>query len=183
MKKVGAIICIGFMLFGISVESHAENTNKIIETQEIEEIDYLTKEDFEQLYTCKQDIRKSDDSIVELSYDDALLLMQVARCEGGHSLEGQLWVMRTIMNRYDNEWGKDLWEILTQENQFNVVLDGTYLNANVNADTHIALAMLESGWNDTKGALYWEATTNSPYSWHKQNLSYIDTIKGNIYYK
>ena len=43
--------------------------------------------------------------------------------------------------------------------------------------------MIEGGWNETNGALYWEANTNSSDSWHKQNLTFIKEVEGNLYYK
>ncbi len=185
MKKAISIIA---LLALMTVEFIGANFNcetekaGIVETEELPDI--LTDADLSKLYTCKQDIRKKDKSIVEVSYEDARLLLCMSREEGGPTLDGQLWSMRTILNRLcSNEFPNSVYDVISQDGQFEVFLTGKYVNADVNANSHIALAMIEGGWNDTQGALYWEADTNSDESWHKQNLEYIATVEGNIYYR
>lgn len=170
------------MLFDITrvgIEASKEKEIEIIETQELRT---LTKEDYEKLYTLKDDVRKTDDRIVELSQSDAWLLMQVARSEGGKTLQGQLWVMRSIYNRYVQGFGS-IWEILNADNQYAVVTSGVYKNAEINENTHLALALLESGYDPTDGAIFFESTSNSNHSWHKQNLTFVEEVEGNLFYK
>lgn len=183
MKKlIGLIMCLLMVAGCMSVPNADEGASEkeVVATKKIE---YLTDEQLSQLYTCKQDVRKVDSSIVELSQADAWVLMQVGRSEGGSGLDGQLWTMRTILNRLDANWADSLWGVLTMEEQFKVVMNGTYKNADVNSDSHIALALIEGGWNDTEGALYWESCTNSSESWHKKNLEFIKEVDGNRFYK
>ena len=183
-KAIGLMMCLLLVAGCLSVsntdEGEVEEEVQIVETKKIE---YLTDEDFSKLYTCRADVRKTDDSIVELSQEDAYLLMQVARKEGGTSLNGQMWVARTILNRLDDNWADSLWGVLTMDNQFEVVTNGSYVNADLNPESHLALAMVEGGWNETDGALYWESNTNSDESWHKKNLTFIKEVDGNLYYK
>ena len=185
MKRfIGVILCLLLTIGCFAVADKGEQTEKT--TQDIletEKIKYLTDEDFARLYTCRDDVRIKDDTIVELSLSDAILLMQVARSEGGDSCLGQIWVMRTILNRLDAGWANSLWDVLTMEDQFTVVTNGTYKNADVNVSSHIALALIEQGWNETQGALYWESNSNSPDSWHKKNLTFIKEVEGNLFYK
>lgn len=162
------------------VKTDEGDYEEVVETQKIK---YLTDYELSLLYTCCDDVRVKDDRIVELSLSDAILLMQVAREEGGTSCIGQLWVMRTILNRLDAGWASTIWDVLTMDNQFEVVTSGKYKDADLNASSHIALALIESGWNETQGALYWESTSNSPDSWHKQNLQLIAEVEGNLFYK
>lgn len=163
-------------------------TIEIEQTQE-EQIHYYTHEELSQLYTCKSQNNLKDSSILELSYEDAQLLMKVARAEGGPTLDGQLWSMRTIINRMqDDSFPDTLHDVLFQVDkngkyQFEVIETEEFENADVNSNTHVALAMIEGGWNETQGALYWEADTNSETSWHKTHLTYVKTINGNIYYR
>lgn len=186
MKKfIGLGMCLLMLAGCVSVsdvdeEEIEEESQEVVVTQTIE---YLSDADFSQLYTCKQDIRKEDDSIVELSESDAYLLMQVARNEGGTSLQGQQWVMRTILNRLDADWADSLWGILTMDGQFEVVTNGSYKNVDLNPESHLALASIESGWNETDGALYWESNSNSDESWHKKNLTFIKEVDGNLFYR
>lgn len=183
MKKVLGMLFLLLMLLLVALSS-TEKEEEAKEPQEIiETIEYLSYEDFLLLYSCKPDVRKTNDEIVELLQEDAVLLMKVARQEGGAGTIGQAWVMRTILNRLDAGWADNLWDLLNEESQFEVVTDGSYLKADVNAETHIALAMIESGWDETQGALYWEANTNTDNSWHKRNLTFIKEIEGNRFYK
>jgi hypothetical protein len=167
------------------IEEETEEPQSLPEIVETEPIRYLTDYELSMLYTCCPDERKVSDNIVELSIDDAVLLLQVGRSEGGPSEEGQFWVMRTIYNRYLDGWGDSIWDILNEDNpvQFTVVENGSYKNADVNVESHLALALLESGYDPTEGSLYWESNTNSPESWHKQNLTFVKEVQGNLFYK
>ncbi len=155
--------------------------NEIVETDTLPDI--LTDKELSMLYTCKQDVRKDDPDIINISYNDAQLLLKVGRAEGGPNQDGQLWTMRTIYNRLEQNWGKSIWEILNDETQFEVVTSGSYKKADVNANSHLALARLEMGENPTEGSLYWESNSNSPDSWHKKHLTFIKEVDGNLFYK
>ena len=190
MKK--KVVGIAFTLALVSfvyftpVDAKERETVSIVDTQELP--NYLTEYDFSKLYTCREDVRKKDDSIVEVSYEDARLLLCISRAEGGDTLDGQLWTMRTILNRVQSEhFPYNVYDVVNQHTedawQFEVVKTGVCEKAELNSESHLALAMIESGWNNTQGALYWEACTNSPQSWHAQNLEYIKTVEGNRYYK
>ena len=151
------------------------------EVQEVEPVHILTDEELSMLYTCKPDIRQEDKTI-QLSQSDVQLLLKVARSEGGPDQEGQFWCMRTIYNRYEDGWGETLWEVLTEDKQFTVVTSGRYENAEVNEASHLALAQLESGYNPTNHAYYWESSSNSDESWHKKNLKFVKEVDGNLFY-
>lgn len=151
---------------------------EIVETQKLA----LTEYELSKLYTCKQETRK--DSCLEVNQLDANLLMLISRAEGGDTLNGQLWTMRTILNRLSNgSFGNSIWEIISSFGQFAVFINGSYIYADVNSNTHLALAMIEGGWNETQGALYWRMDKDSEGSWHDNNLEYIATIEGNRYYR
>lgn len=157
-------------------ETHPE----ILDTTELPTI--LTDEDLSKLYTCKQDVR--NDTALEVSQYDANILLKISRQEGGGTLDGQLWTMRTILNRVFNEDFEDtVWEVVSTDKQFEVFTNGSYINADVNSNSHLALAMIEGGWNKTEGALYWRTEDNCEGSWHENNLTYIKTVEGNRYYK
>lgn len=182
MKKIvgEALFVVAILVYSMSVKCKEPKT--IVDTQELPYI--LTDEDLSKLYTCKQDVRKYDKNIVEVSEEDARLLLCVSREEGGPTLEGQLWALRTILNRVDSDkFPNTVYDVITGDGQFEVYETGKYLTADVNSNTHLALAKIEAGWNSTQGALYWEADTNSDNSWHKKNLEYITTVEGNRYYK
>lgn len=187
MKKFFEVVLLGGLCASIAIMPSKKEVKaieppaEIIETEKLPDI--LTDQELSMLYTCKQDLRKEDPTIVNLTYDDAQLLLKVGRAEGGPRVDGQLWTMRTIYNRLAQHWKDSLWDILNDDTQFAVVTNGSYRKADVNAASHIALAKLEMGVDPTEGALYWESNTNSPDSWHKKNLTFIKEVEGNLFYK
>ena len=184
MKRLISIaLSLALMTFElISANFIYEKTPRAIETETIPIV--FTYDLISLLHTTTQEIRKQTPSIIEVNQIDAQLLMKIARAEGGPTLDGQLWSMRTIFNRLSNgSFGSTIWEIISGDGQFEVFINGSYINADVNANSHIALAMIEGGWDETQGALYWRAEEGSEDSWHERNLTYIATIEGNVYYK
>ena len=116
MKRfIGLLMCLLLIAGCLSVSQTDEGEREEVTIIDTKKIEYLTDEQLSLLYSCKQDIRKKDDSIVELSQSDAWLLMQVGRCEGGSDLQGQLWTMRTMDNQreadsVDTATGRRPWQ-------------------------------------------------------------------------
>ena len=145
---------------------------------------YLTDAEFSELYTLRAEEPCESERIVELSYEDALLIMQIAAAEAGDDLDGQEWTMRVILNRLeDGSFGGSIREIVSAPGQFEVYKSGRYLTTDIYTSTHLALAAIEGGWDESQGALYFEASSNSDHSWHKKNREFIAEISGQRYYK
>ena len=173
--------CVAYIGSKTTTKETEVETKEIIETQELKA---LTYEDYSRLYTLKQDVRTTNESIVELSQSDAWLLMQIARSEAGTDEEAQMWVMRVILNRLaDGNFGDSIYEIISATGQFEVFSNGSYKTADIEPSTHYALAQIEGGWDETQNALYFEASTNTSKSWHSQNRTLITEISGQRYYK
>lgn len=174
-----------FSLFTYIPDVKGVNWEKVVKS---EDKDYnrhiLTQEDLSQLYTLKPDGRLINTQIIQLTYDEAQMLMKVGRAEGGPTLLGQLWTMRTIINRVQsNDFPDNVIDVVTEEGEFEVVWTGKYKDAEINVNTHIALAMIEQGWNMTEGALFFEASSNTENSWHAKNLTFIKEVEGQRYYR
>lgn len=187
MKKFIGIVLSLLLLIGCLLASTDNRKEEEKQLQQIEDtLTYFTDNDFSRLYTTSDEVRNESDNIVEMTQSEAQLLLKVARQEGGSSIIGQCWVMRTIINRTlceDKDFGSTIGEVLFKEGQFEVISNGSYANADVNVNSHLALALVESGWNETEGALFWESCRNSPSSWHKKNLTFIKEVEGNLFYK
>lgn len=188
MKRVWAIVLTGIMTVGmIMVSLPKEEVKEVPQSKKaIETETYHTDIDYSLLYSLEEETRKED--IVDLTQSEAQLLMKVSRAEGGESLEGQLWTMRTLLNRVESDEPdfqsvNSIGEVIFQKGQFEVVSKGLYENADVNVNTHLALALCESGWNETQGALWFEASSNTSNSWHKRNLTFIKEVDGQRYYR
>lgn len=186
MKRFIGIVLSLLLLIGCLLATTEEGKEEEETPQAEDTLTYFTDNDFSRLYTIADEVRKENNRIVEMTQSEAQLLLKVARQEGGDSLVGQLWVMRTIINRTlceDRDFGSTIGEVLFSEGQFEVISSGSYINADVNINSHLALALVEGGWDETDGALYWESCCNSPNSWHKQNLDFIKEVAGNLFYK
>lgn len=173
--------------------------DKVPEVVNPENKDYnihiLTSNELSTLYSYDNNwtiVSTNITDIVEIDYNEAQLFMKICRAEGGDGLLGQLWVMRVIINRVNSDvFPNTITEVITDTScgiQFETYVTGTYEDAEINANSHMALAMLESGWDETDGALYFESTSNSDNSWHakqckKGTLQYIKEVEGNKYYK
>ena len=174
---------VGMVVVSLPKEEVKEETpsKEVIDTET-----YFTDIDYSLLYSLKEEVRKEE--IVDLTYPEAQLMMQIGRSEGGSTLIGQLWVMRVLINRIESDVidFKDietLGQAVFQDNQFQVVTTGAYKTADINTNSHLALGLIESGWDETSGALWFESKSNSENSWHKKNLKFIAEIEGNLYYK
>jgi spore germination cell wall hydrolase CwlJ-like protein len=128
-------------------------------------------------------IEDTDIEQVQLTQQEETLLMQVARAESGTSLKGQLWAMRTILNRVGTHFGDNVTEVITAKNQFEVYSKGIYKRVELVDETYTAMEMIKNGWDETEGALYWRSDRGSKNSWHEKNLHYIKTVEGNRYYR
>lgn len=179
-----AIVFLGIsVFFQFSKTVKADNFSDPIEVEETE-VSYLTEDDFESLYSCRPEITVTNDRIVELDYEDAQLLMHIARAEAGESLDGQLWTMRTIINRIEDErFPNNIHDITHVKGQFEVVTSGRYKTVKLNENSHLALSLIEQGWDETEGAVWFESSSNSPNSWHAKNLDFIKEVEGQRYYR
>ena len=193
MKKFIAIILAVLMIFGVNsekpkIEQEYEVETKIVETEEVKALDY---EDYSQLYTLRNDVRKSDNNIVELDQEDAWLLMQIAvHEEGDNGAEAQYMVMMVVINRLrSDDFPDSISEIIFQTTNVNGKVYYQFLpkskldKVEPNADSHVALAMVEQGIDTSQGAIYYESSTNSNQSWHCKNREFLYEAYGQRYYK
>ena len=81
---------------------------------------------------------------IEMSYEEAQELMKIAFCEAGNQgIDGQRFVMSVIINRVNSpDYPDSIHEVIYQPHQFATKGMKT---AEVTAETHLALAELETG--------------------------------------
>ena len=72
---------------------------------------------------------------------------------GGEDLEGKALVMRVVLNRVlDPEFPSTVEGVICQSGQFSPLSDGRYFDMIPDDDCHIALAMVQGGWDESYGA-------------------------------
>lgn len=109
--------------------------------------------------------------VLLLSTEEKEMLLKIGMAERGYSgcPECIALVMRTILNRVESQrFGRSIQSVLFAPEQFTPVMTGAYYNAKPNELCYDALEMVVYGWDESRGALYYEWCEGE--SWHSQNL-------------
>lgn len=120
--------------------------------------------------------------------DDAELLLKIAMAEAeGESTEGKAMVMLVVLNRtWSADFPNSIEEVIFQndpDRQFSVTEDGgRWYTTEPDADCVEALELVESGWDESWGAMYFESCGNEP-SWHSRNLDFLFQLGNHKFYK
>lgn len=112
------------------------------------------------------------------------MLLRIAMAEAeGEGITGKALVMRVVLNRVSSGDFPDTVEgVIFQPRQFPPTLvGGRYHTTEPDAECYEALALVEEGWDESKGALYFDSTTDG--SWHSRNLEYLYQFGGHRFYK
>lgn len=126
------------------------------------------------------------------SYDwdgeDAEMLMKIAMAEAeGESVEGKALVMLVVLNRvWSGQFPDSIEAVIFQHYgnvwQFSPVVEGgRYWTTEPNEECAEALALVESGWDESQGAFYFESTGKD--GWHSRNLEFLFEYGGHKFYR
>ena len=116
--------------------------------------------------------------------EDSEMLMKIAMAEAeGESVEGKALVMLVVLNRvWSDAFPDTIEEVIFQKNQFTPTAPGgRYWTTTPNEDCYAALELIQSGWDDSKGALFFESSGKD--GWHSQNLEFLYQIGGHKFYR
>ena len=119
-----------------------------------------------------------------ISEEDAYMLAKIAMAEAeAEDTIGKALVIRVVLNRVAmDEFPDTVEEVITQNGQFTPMRNGRYKKVEPNADCYEALHMVKNGWDESQGALYFEATAGKS-TWHSNNLKELFTHGGHTFYK
>ena len=137
------------------------------------DLDYLTGE-----------IYHETEKTLEIGTEDAQMLKQIAMAEAeGEGTYGKALVMGVVLNRMQSDEFPDTVEgVIFQPKQFSVVLDGgRYYSVIPDQECAEALELIESGWDETDGAMYFESCRGD--SWHSRNLELLYQYGNHRFYK
>lgn len=188
MRRIPPIICtaivsVGMMTMAFStvstttVESKAEPENVIMKgTNEISVQD-------------AEPIQETQIKSRDWGVEDAEILLKIAMAEAeGEPTEGKALVMLVVLNRtWNGSFPDSIEDVVFQERrgtyQFSPVAPGgRYWTTEPDSDCYRALDMVIEGWDESKGALYFEAC-NDKENWHSRNLEYLYSVGGHRFYK
>lgn len=109
------------------------------------------------------------------SAEESYILAKIAMAEAeDEDTEGKALVILVVLNRvWDEAFPDTIEEVVMQDNpvQFSPVVNGRYDRVEPDEDCWKALDMVMDGWDESRGALYFESPSES--TWHQQNLKYL----------
>lgn len=110
---------------------------------------------------------------IELNEDEKCMLAKIAMAEAeGEDTQGKALVMSVVLNRvHSNKFPDNVYDIIHQKGQFSPVEDGRYYSSEPDADCMAALDLIINGWNESRGALYFESDSSS--TWHRRHLKFL----------
>ncbi len=117
--------------------------------------------------------------------EEAQMLVTLAMAEAeGEDIIGKALVILVVLNRVESDSFPDTIEgVIFQKDQFSPVTPGhRYFTVEPNADCWAALEMVESGWDESQGALYFERNTERS-TWHSRNLIELFVHGKHTFYK
>lgn len=120
---------------------------------------------------------------VERTDRNTYLLAKLAMAEAeGEDTEGKALVVRVVLNRVDdNSFPNTVEEVINQPKQFSPIENGRFDAAEPNEDCWRAVEDVLSGWNESKGATYFESPSNS--NWHSEHLKFLFRHGNHYFYK
>nr|DAG14571.1 MAG TPA: Cell Wall Hydrolase [Caudoviricetes sp.] len=125
--------------------------------------------------------------------DESYLLAKIAMAEAeGEGVEGKAMVIMVVLNRV---WAEGfpgtiedvIFEYSEEKDiyQFSPVAPGgRWWTTEPDEECWEALRLIMvEKWDESEGALYFEATYNGEETWHSKNLEYIKTVGNHNFYK
>ena len=111
------------------------------------------------------------------------MLAKIAMAEAeGEDTKGKALVIRTVLNRVNSEAFPDTIEkVIYQKKQFTPIQNGRYGRVEPDEDCYKALELVEDGWDESEGALYFERSTDKN-TWHAKNLKKLFTYGKHTFY-
>lgn len=154
------------------VPEDLESENASVPHQEAETVP--TTEPAEPISETAPESTSEQPAKIELSEEDKNLLLRIAMAEVGcdKCVECAALVMRTVLNRIESDdFSDSVYDVLHAKYQFEPVWNGTFKKAVPNEICEEALELVLNGWDESQGALYFEACIGP--SWHSRNLKVL----------
>lgn len=117
--------------------------------------------------------------------EEAQMLVTLAMAEAeGEDIVGKALVIMVVLNRVEsNSFPDSIEEVIFQKDQFSPVKPGhRYYKVIPSEECWAALEMVEHGWDESQGALYFERNTERS-TWHSRNLIELFSHGKHTFYK
>lgn len=169
-------------------DSHVQLTESFTEPSEALKAEIFTEAPTEpetDAETASKHLKFQERYSMDWDIDEAYLMAKVAMAEAeGESTEGKAMVIMVILNRvFSLYFPGTIEEVIYQKKQFSPVWEDDWPQVEPSEDCWEAMRMIEAGWDESDGALYFESTYNGENTWHSRNLEYIKTVGNHNFYK
>lgn len=146
-----------FLLFSNQGAAPEEESDPVIIETKIPEINLASADEIEEKFNEIEEATKEEPEqepdpeekreVIELTYEEAQLLMKIAQAEAGNQGEEGMWlVMSVVINRKNDEAFPDtIKEVAYQKNCFATVITGKINKVELSLEAHTALARIEKG--------------------------------------
>ena len=136
------LLIVLIFLWITAIKSSAYEEVKEPQFEAIPQTEEVNTEEDGELFARTHEVK-----IVELSYEDAQLLMKVAQAEGGNQgITGMRLIMSVILNRVkSDQFPGTVREVVYQKGQFSTVANGAIDRVEISPECHLALAEIEMG--------------------------------------
>ena len=146
-----------FLFFSNQGAAPEKESDPIIIETNIPEINLASADDIEEKFNKIEESTEEEPEqepdpeekreVIELTYEEAQLLMKIAQAEAGNQGEEGMWlVMSVVINRKNDEAFPDtIKEVAYQKNCFATVITGKINKVELSLEAHIALARIEKG--------------------------------------
>ena len=127
---------------------------------------------------------KKPEKAYSFTENDRYLLAKIARAEmGTEDIEAKALAILVVLNRVKSDKFPDtVKEVLYQKNQFSPIGNGSFDRLEPDEDCYRALELVEDGWDESKGATFFEACTIGS-AWHENNLKKLFKHGVTTFYK
>lgn len=180
------MVCITLFVVAVALVFASNGMSKDI-PQQYEDVDNV--DNVAELHTVPTaeyvEVIEVEEPIITKKYgfseEDRYLLAKIAMAEAeGEDIEGKAYVMMVILNRvaYDKEFPDTISGVIfdkipnSKYHQFSPIDNGRFDRVEPNDECWEALDMVENGWDESEGALYFESCPNAD-NWHSRNLQYL----------
>lgn len=146
-----------FLLFSNQGAAPEEESDPVIIETKIAEINLASADEIEEKFNEIEEATEEEPEqepdpeekreVIELTYEEAQLLMKIAQAEAGNQGEEGMWlVMSVVINRMNDETFPDtIKEVAYQKNCFATVITGKINKVELSLEAHTALARIEKG--------------------------------------
>ena len=170
-KRLFVRMCIELaLLMSLSITANAQEAKTKL----------LTDKDFSLLYICKVDVK--NDTCLEISTEDAQMLMKIAYHEDHTNEVSQAYIMSEVLNRVASpDYPNSIKEVLNQKGQFLNTDSDEFNSIEPDVNSHLGLYLIESGQVQTD--FLFHESLDSENSWQSKHRKVSLEYGGTRFYR